>query len=241
MYRRFYYGVNMTDLHTHILPDIDDGSKNISDSVKYLHKLKALGIKNVVLTPHFYPQDEVSSEMLKRRDAAFALLKEKNNSGINLYLGSECYMHEYLFHAQELGPLCIGGGKYLLTELSYDMDMGEKMLDMIYKLGAKYEVTPILAHIERYPYIMKNEKMTEAFLEAGCLFQVNAEAFLNPFKCGKILKYLEKGYVHFLGTDTHREVMSEKSFKKVCDIVNKHMGREIEEVFCGIEDIVNVK
>lgn len=231
----------MTDLHTHILPDVDDGSRNISDSVKYLHSLERLGFRDVVLTPHFYPHREISERMLERRDAAFTLLKEKDDSGINLHIGSECYMHEYIFHAQDLKPFCIDGGKYLLTELSYDAASGKRMLDMINKLMAKYEVIPILAHIERYPYIMKSEKMLDAFLETGCLCQTNAEVLLSPFKRGRVLKYLEKGYIHFLGTDTHRDVLTEKQFNKVKDVIKKHLGKDIEDAFLDISDIVNVK
>ncbi|MBQ9921950.1 MAG: hypothetical protein IJO52_07165 [Clostridia bacterium] len=231
----------MTDLHTHILPDVDDGSKNITESVKYLHMLERLGIKNVVLTPHFYPDNEISERMLERRDAAFTLLKEKDDTGIGLYLGCECYMHEYLFHAEDLRPFCIGGGKYLLVELSYASEDASKMLDMIHKLTAKYEVIPILAHIERYPYIMKSEKMLNDFIDAGCLCQINADALLSPFKRARLLRHLENGCIHFLGTDTHRNVISEKRFNKVRAVVKKHTGKELDEVFWGIEDIVNVK
>lgn len=231
----------MTDLHTHILPNVDDGSKNITDSLKYLHMLEKLGFKKAVLTPHFYPDNETSERMLERRDAAVTLLKEKNDTGIELYSGCECYMHEYLFHAADLRPFCISGGRYLMVELSYETSNASKMLDMINKLTAKYEVIPILAHIDRYPYIMKNEKTLNDFLDAGCLCQVNADALLSPFKRGRLLKYLENGCIHFLGTDTHRSVISEKKFNKIRDIVKKHTGKELEDAFLGIDDIVNVK
>ena len=180
----------MTDFHTHILPDVDDGSRNLAESVRLLHELEGRGFKSVVLTPHFYPQKETSEQMLEKRDGAFVLLKEKDDTGLELYTGCECYLHEYIFHAEDIRPFCIGNTNYLLTELSYRADAGEKMLEMIQKLITKYEIIPVLAHVERYPYIMNNKKMMERFIESGCIGQTNLVSFCNIFVRGKLVKYI---------------------------------------------------
>ena len=232
----------MTDFHSHILPDVDDGSQNLDQSLTLLSQLSSFGFDNVVLTPHFYPQDEPLHSFLERRNNAFSLLCKHNTTNVKLYLGCECYLHEYLFFADDLSSLCINETNYLLTELSYERRDGQRMLDYIDRLTAKYNVKPILAHIERYPYIMNDPDMFFEFLLKGCFAQVNLPSLDQFFIKKKLLKYISKGYVNFIGTDTHKTVQPLiDCFDKVSKSLTAIIDDNWQKYFQSIDTFMNVK
>lgn len=194
----------MIDFHTHILPEIDDGSSSVSESIKLLRMLKEQGVDKVVLTPHFYAYSSSAESFMKlRQDALDNLVSEirKESLDIDLYLGCEVLYFEELWRLENLKSYCIEGTKYLLIEMPFS-PWADSMIDGIEKIIAK-GYTPVIAHFERYLGYKGNQKKVENLLSMGALLQMNCD-FLNRFTTRrKALKFIKKGYVSALGTDCH--------------------------------------
>ncbi|MBE6688682.1 MAG: hypothetical protein E7588_05325 [Ruminococcaceae bacterium] len=217
----------MLNLHTHLLPCVDDGCKTADEALALLDELECIGFDSTVLTPHFYPTRETSGNFIARRDRAVESFK-KHCADKNISVACECYLHEYLFNAQDITDLCItlGNKKYLLTELSYGIFDGKHMLKLCKRLISAYKITPVLAHIERYPYIMYNEDFFKEFLDIGCLSQVNMKSFAVPFVRKRLAYYVNNGYIRFIGTDTHRQPIDARIYQRAADYLEKKLGKE---------------
>ncbi len=194
----------MIDFHTHILPEIDDGSSGVTESLEILKMLQNQGVKKVVLTPHFYAYSSSAETFLKRRQESLDHLVGKlreEQIDIDLYLGCEVLYFEELWRLENLESYCIEGTKYILVEMPFD-SWADSMIDGIEKIIAK-GYFPIIAHFERYIGYKGNQKKVENLLSMGALLQMNCD-FLNRFTTRrKALKFIKKGYVSVLGTDCH--------------------------------------
>lgn len=192
----------IADIHTHILPNIDDGPKDVSESLDMLRLEIEQGVTDVVLTPHFILANQSIEDFLAKREASFnTLSNEVHQSGlnINLHLGAEVRYDPNLVYS-DIFKLCIGDTSYLLLELtgSYPFNFEQT----IYNLLAR-GVYPILAHIERYDYLISNPKLMTEFLEEGVIFQCNASSLLRRHSSKTIKKLLKSGCVQVLASDAH--------------------------------------
>ncbi len=194
----------MIDIHTHILPHLDDGAKDTATAVAMLQAELAQGVDKVVLTSHFYGKRHSPQRFLEKRAEAFARLKEKIPQGIELYLGAEVHFTgvntaEY----EELCRLAIGDTKFILIEFPFTTvwtkSLMEKLSEFIYETG----YTPIIAHVERYREVQKKPSIVSELAEMGCLMQVNADSFLQKRERGLAFALLKRGWVHCIGSDTH--------------------------------------
>ncbi len=196
------------DMHSHLLPGIDDGCKSFEESIELIKELIDLGYKKLICTPHimgdFYRN--TPEIILGKLDQLTDIIQQLE---LNIELGAaaEYYLDESFMErinkAEKL--LCFGKEKYLLFETSY-MNASphiENVIFMLQSLG----YTPVLAHPERYVYLFENynEKLHELH-EKGVLFQININSlsgyYSRPSK--KIAEYLiDEDLVSFLGTDMH--------------------------------------
>ncbi len=200
------YGFLGTDMHAHWLPGIDDGAKDIGESLAMIRELKALGFHRLIATPHIMADlYRNTPEMIKGK---LALVREAcNEENIDIELGAAA---EYLLdegfesHIREHGPLVIGGENYLLVEFGFyqpPMDADS----VFFRLAtAGYRV--ILAHPERYPYYHGKPEQLQRFHEKGVLFQINLLSLLGGY--GNNIQQaaenlLKQEMVDFLGTDAH--------------------------------------
>ena len=205
----------MVDFHTHILPGIDDGAKTCEDSLQFLDSLKEMGMTHVVLSPHYYPAQESIKDFIARRDASCKVfaegLKKSNKDYPKLHLACEVYLEPIVFNNEDLTPLTVDmSGNFMLTELLYEREFTTATEAMIRNLVYSYNIVPVLAHIDRYPFLMK-EKNLYHLLEMGCVAQINVSALTNFFKRKKLFKYLEKGYIGVIGSDTHNKTYIENT------------------------------
>ena len=220
----------MFDIHTHIMPHIDDGSNNIEESRMLVFTLREFGFDKVAFTPHFYPHREtVENFLLRRADAMEKISKSFPEK--DYPVGCECYLHPNLFHADDISGLCYSGTRVLLTELSYDKQDGDEMLSLVRRLRDTYNVTPILAHIERYPYITKDEKVMMEFLDLGCYAQINLKTLTAFFERKRLVDYVEKGYVRYLGTDSHHTPFDADAACKAMKYLEKRLGKNWQDFF----------
>lgn len=195
----------MLDFHSHILPEIDDGAKDVDESIAMLSMLKEQGVDTVALTPHYIAMDESPSEFLSRREESFnALNEEIAKRGIEtpkLMLGAEVYYYPGICKMDELSTLTLKGTNLLLLEMPV-APWGEYALKEIDELMSTSDVQVVLAHIERYIKYQKRGTL-ERLLNMGVIFQVNASFFISRKTRRKAIKMLKDGYITFIGSDCH--------------------------------------
>ena len=210
----------MIDIHTHVIPYVDDGSPNLETSLEMIKHEISIGVNEIICTPHhIYHRYEKSVEEIKKN---FQLLKEaveKENLPIKLYLGQEiCYSHrEDIIAMLDKGELLtLNNTKRVLLEFSFTREP-EDILDLIYNFSIKgYEV--IIAHVERYEW-MSFDKV-KALRNEGALIQINSNSILG-LTGGKekrfVKKLLKNNLVDFVASDTHsfRPSTLDKSLKKI--------------------------
>lgn len=194
----------MTDLHTHILPGIDDGAKNIEQSIQLLKAEIATGVNQIAFTPHFYFERQLPDDFLKAREQSHQrLMQEAERQGLRFQgkLAAELFFSTGLTQL-DLKQFCIEGTNYLLMEFSMrpDISLIEDVLFDI--LGEGF--IPILAHVERYHFLMDNPELLEKWIHQGVLIQVNAGSLLKKGKTSKFLrKLIQWGMVHIISSDVH--------------------------------------
>ena len=222
----------MTDVHSHILFGIDDGSRTISESVELLKKLKSVGFNNVILTPHFI-LDSTYNSNYEANIKIYNELKERlinENIDINIYLGNEIFIDKNVPTLLEKNIITsLNGTKYVLVEFP----MHNKLLnieDILYEIRSKgYEV--VIAHPERYDAFKEDYSIVDTLREDGFLFQSNYSSILGYYGKDsiKLLKYmLKRHYIDFLGTDIHRieKTYVIDNFKKIEKHIIKVTGSE---------------
>ncbi|MGN0453230.1 MAG: tyrosine-protein phosphatase [Ruminococcus sp.] len=191
------------DMHTHIIPALDDGAKDVSESLEIIHALSEQGIKNICLTPHFYTHKERVEDFVCNRDEAFYVLKPHLPENINFKVGAEVFVTKYLFAEEhDLKPLCISGTDYMLTEFPYQSTFENKSAELLIRLKDR-GIKPILAHVERYEHLLKHPDVIESLIQMGVVIQSNAVSFTDKRFKRKLLKLVSKGYVHILSSDAH--------------------------------------
>lgn len=194
----------MIDFHTHLLPNIDDGSRDLEESLEILSRQEAAGIKTILATPHFYP-DHNLGQFIERRKAALEELKEESKTrGIDIRLGAEVLLSVDTWQLEGLEALCIEGTHYILVELPYS-HWSDWVYTSIEKLIVGKGLTPILAHVERYDTVYDEPNRLLPFLEMGCILQANAISLHPESSRRKLTLALAKhGFIQLLGSDVHR-------------------------------------
>ena len=222
----------MVDTHNHILFDIDDGCRNIEESITLLRKMEELGFNKIILTPHYIKGTEHTSNNLEKTYKLNQLkekIKEKQIN-IDLYLGNEIFITDNIIELLKNNSISsVNNSRYILIELPFENEI-IGLIDILYEL--KYnKLIPIIAHPERYIYFQKNPSKIEELREEGILFQVNYSSILGLYgtKAKKTIKYLLKnGYVDFFGTDIHRTSNTYvlNNFKKIEKKIIRIIGTE---------------
>ena len=194
----------MFDIHSHILPAVDDGAKDIKESLELLKMMKADGITHVMATPHFYPQDTDLDEFLSTVTAAFENLKKltENTDLPKIYLGCELLYFDSLGQSTSLEKLCLNESDFLLLELT-EHCINDKLFDNILSLRDEIGITPIIAHIERYCKGKNYKKLLKFVNEEKIPVQINAASFFVPLYKRPLKKLLNSDVTVLLGTDTH--------------------------------------
>lgn len=213
----------MIDIHTHILPNVDDGSPDMQQSVAMLKEAEKQGITDIVLTPHYRADYVTVREDLEKKFAEFKKFAKKEQIGVGLYLGQEIYAFEGLDKSLETGKLLtVNGGKHVLVEFSlrHAMDIAETVYMLV-----SHGYIPIVAHIERYPY--SDLFLAREVKDLGGLIQVNADSLFgirrHKYK-RKIVAMVKEGLVDFVASDMHfkRVNRMQAAYLKI----EKKFGRE---------------
>lgn len=192
------------DMHTHILPGVDDGAKNIEESLVLIDRLVKAGITDICLTPHYYTHKESMTDFTARRDAAFRELASHVGDKVRLHLGAEVFVTQYLFTSEyDLTKVCYNGTRYMLTEFPYSSNFSGETMSLINTLMNNHRIIPVLTHVERYPYLLKHPQVLEELIYMGIIIQSNACSFSEFSLRRKLLKLLNNGYIQVIGSDAH--------------------------------------
>ena len=198
-----------TDMHSHLIPGIDDGSKDVEDSLRMIRKFKDYGYAKLITTPHimsdFYRNtpDIIHSGLDKVRAAMSETDDLKN---MQVEAAAEYYLDaDFNVHLKKKSLLTFGVN-YVLVEVSYlnEPDGIESVFFNIQMAGYK----PVLAHPERYPFWMMNIDKFEEFVEKGVLLQLNINSLTKHYGPGAqktAEKLIEKGLISFIGSDCHKQ------------------------------------
>ena len=198
----------MIDFHTHILPNIDDGSRSIEETFNLIKEAKNVGFEAIISTSH-YIEEYYETNAPEREvwiNAIYENLQAKNID-INLYLGNEIYLSENIINLLEEGKAStINDTSYVLFEMPLNAEP-MNLYDVIYEM-MQYKLVPILAHPERYSFVQKEPELIYDLIEKGVLMQANFGSILGIYgeKAQMIVrKFFESNMIHFLGTDVHRQ------------------------------------
>jgi len=194
----------MIDMHTHILPHMDDGAKDTDTSIAMLRAEKQQGADTVLLTSHFYGKSRSPQEFLERRNRMYEHIKPRIPEGIKTLLGAEVHftginVAEY----EDICSLAIEGTKYILIEFPFTTVWDKSLLRTFSDFVFETEYTPIIAHAERYPEIRKRPSIINELIDMGCLIQVNIGSFMDKQEKKLAYAILQHGMMHCMGTDAH--------------------------------------
>lgn len=208
----------MIDIHTHILPHMDDGSSSRKMSIEMLKMLKAQGVTEVALTSHFYPEKESLDSFIMRREASYEMLLNAlpdELSDIKLYLGAEIAYFDGIEKTEGLERLKISELNILLVEMPFQK-WTERMLTSVIEMNNVLGIDVLLAHIERY-LSLGNYKNILFLQENGIKLQTNSSILNKPILRQIIFNLYKKGKIDYLGSDCHNLTKRKPEIKKCAE------------------------
>ena len=191
----------MIDFHAHVLPCVDDGSRDVAESLSMLDAMQAQGVSCVMATPHFYANDESVDAFLERRAAAMEALRERPPNSPDIRLGAEVRYYEGISRLADLSKLRIQDSRLMLLEMPF-APWSEYAVREVVDIASQGKIIPVLAHVERYLFLQK-KNVASRLLECGVLFQTNASFLIERRHRRRALSMIANGQLHFIGSDCH--------------------------------------
>ena len=211
------------DIHTHILPGIDDGSRSVEESRTLIDTLFSQGVSTVVATPHYYPTDSSPEEFLEKRQKSEDLLRSSIDlSSCELFVGAEVLYFQGISRIKGLDRLCTKETDMFLLEMP-TQPWTEYSLREITEISNTSGITVVMAHIDRY-VSMQQPEVFEMLADSGVKMQVNADSFLHFRSSRRMLQMLKNGCVHFLGTDCHGTANRPPRMDEAVNVIKKKAG-----------------
>ena len=221
----------MIDLHNHVLPNVDDGSKSLEMSLEMLKHAELQGITDVVNTVHYqHPKVEGKEITYEKIIDKIKLLESHlriEEIEIKLHLGSEVFYIPNLLDFVKDPLATFGHGKYMLIEF-HPGNIPKSNFQQLFDLKMA-GVCPIIAHPERYIQVQENLNIILDWLNLGCLIQIDAGSILGKFgkrafKCSRIM--IDRSWCHIIGSDSHNNTSRTFCLKKAIDLIKPKLGNE---------------
>ena len=221
---------NYIDIHSHILPGVDDGAVDMDMSMAMVDMAYNQGVRLMIATPHYYPghmryPKEHLEEVYKK---TISVIKEKY-SDFTLLPGNEIYYRdEVVEKLRNKRIFTLADTRYVLLEFSTmaEYDYIAKAVRTVLEAG----YYPILAHIERYACLWKNEKKVKELIRMGAYMQINAENFQGGIFSAErryCTKLVQAGLIHFLGSDCHNISSRSPNYKQAADYLEGKLEPEL--------------
>jgi protein-tyrosine phosphatase len=196
----------LADMHSHLIPGIDDGVRSPEEALNIIRKFRELGYKKLITTPHVMSDTyRNTSSGIKEGLDKLNLFLQQHSLDITIEAAAEYYLDEHLIRMlDDNEPLLTFGKKYLLFETNF-LNEPFNLKEFIFHATAKgYKL--VLAHPERYLYLQGHLEKSEDLINRGVLFQINISSITGYYS--KVVqstahKLIDKGWVHFLGSDCH--------------------------------------
>lgn len=221
------------DIHSHILPGVDDGAKSIGESIAMLKQAQKEGIGAIILTPHQKPERKcVSVNGILTRMEQLRKEMKRLNIEIDLYPGSELLYNHGLRERLANGSVsALAGSHYVLVEFLPDENW-QYIRNGLYDLTcAGYR--PIIAHAERCMALASDGEKIRELIDMGCYVQVNAGSITGSAGFGMkraARRLLKEELVHFVATDAHRESGKRSVQLEACSVyLQKKYGQELAD------------
>ncbi len=228
----------LTDVHTHVLPHMDDGSPSVEVSLQMLRKEAENGREKVVLTPHFYARHDSPERFLARRRQAWEQLSESLPEGEmfpKLYLGAEVRYYDGISESDALNNLRIEGTNLILVEFPFTVPITQRMLDDVSAIPARQGLTPVLAHMDRYMGRILTRGIPEKFNAIPGYVQVNASFFLDWVSRPLALRLLRDDRIQLIGSDCHNMDSRPPHLDEAEIVIERTLGPEILERISSLE------
>lgn len=203
-----FFPEGFVDIHSHLLPGIDDGAKDLNNSIALIQKMHSYGIKNFITTPHvlgdIYPN---SSQIIKEKlNLVQNELVKLGVDDININAAAEYMLDEQFSKRLFNDDILTLKDNFILVEMSY-FNAPYNLFEVLFEIQLK-GYKPILAHPERYIYYHNDINNFHKLKKAGCLFQLNLLSLTPQY--GKNVqkissKLLQENMYDFVGTDTHHQ------------------------------------
>lgn len=220
-----------TDLHTHLLPGVDDGPKYSAQALALAQAALQNGITSLAVTPHFYAWRHSFEERLTTRDrqldAFLALLKQEHCGFEKIAAGFEVAYFKSIATCEELDWLTIGGSRYLLLELNGGAVSGTLVAHLQALCDRGFKV--VLAHLERFVNYRGFEKLIPLLKRQELLAQINADSIFKFFSRRAVKALLDEGLVHLLASDMHSVAKRPPKMAEAFEWLSKNYGSRL----CG--------
>ena len=217
----------MIDIHSHILPNFDDGAKDAGVSLEMLKESFRQGVDTVVSTSHCYPKEQKGIDaFIKKRADRFSelekIMAQSDTPLPGIVPGCELHLMSDISEYDGLEKLCIGDTKYILLEMPYT-PWNEGVFDIIYKTELRGFV-PVIAHIDRFLY--QDKALLNSLFEFDVLYQVNADTIIDKRQRRNVDMLFETGKIHFIGSDMHNMTKRPPCLEAAKAAVIKHYGEK---------------
>ncbi len=213
------------DIHSHILPEVDDGAKDVKESLELLDMLRKQGVNNVCLTPHFDASYDNIEDFEKVVDKSYKKLKRamEGKDLPTVFLGAEVLYFPGIGKSEEIMRLCLENTHYLLLEFG-QVSFDNMVCDDIINLKDEIGVMPIIAHFERYKKLKLYKNLLGIIANGDAIGQINAGSLLTkPYK-RQALKLLKYDLVSLVGSDAHSVEDRPPQIKAALDIIADRFG-----------------
>lgn len=221
----------IVDIHSHILPGIDDGSACVEESISMLLEESRQGITHVTATPHFYANHDTPENFLSRRNRAEAKLRremEKYDGLPELTVGAEVYFFRGMSESELLPQLTICGGDYIMIEMP-PSPWTQEMYRELAGVWEKQGIIPIVAHVDRYISPLRTYGIPRNLNQMRVLVQANAGFFLNRSTSVLAMKMLQADQIQLLGSDCHNMTSRKPNLGPARQRIEKKLGRDVLE------------
>lgn len=219
----------MIDFHTHIIPAVDDGSRDINMSIAMVEEECAQGVGTLVATPHFYAARNSVQHFFDMRGSRLKeVRKTLDEMGladeIRLMAGAEVYYFQGIGRAERLPDLRIEGTDTILVEMPF-AQWTEEIYRDIQTIVYDRNLKVVLAHIERYPAFQKNKAVWDKVMALPLVTQLNAGSFLKGWRKRKFcMDWIKQRPASVLGSDCHNLTTRKPNLKAARDVIEKKAG-----------------
>lgn len=229
----------MIDIHTHILPGIDDGSKTMENSILMAKIASESGVHSIIITPHCNIEgifDNYFNEDIEEQFHDFERELKKEQILLEVMLGMEVYGTEEVPMLLQQGKIItLNHSRYLLLEFGFreDKALTEYLLSELINLG----FLPIIAHPERYPYVQRNPNIVYHWITLGCSVQINKESFMGGFgnnarNTSQIL--LKNNLISTIASDAHDPYRRTTDMSEIYRFIQSNCSKEYADILLKI-------